>query len=282
VTPVEASPRQCSRRQRSSIAHSLVWKRPLALSMSEFAGGQTPMMSRASTFMMSEQQSGLMSGQLSPAVAERQQPQSGQQTPVDGVGSGSVGSRPGSLSRNSLLFASLLPSGPEQSTSLVDGPRGQVVDQRTPRRRKMSEQMLELSAAIIKREAGVKPELPKLTLARFALEEEEDDAPASFVKDGRCKVCSGVASPRAWGNVRCHGCSAVDTISFRDHPLRGLLLDWHPDIRPAFPGAPASPQASSSPRKHLITPPPLPCGNNLRGQAPEESHKQKTPHRVRG
>eukprot|EP00931_Biecheleriopsis_adriatica_P038852 TRINITY_DN22220_c0_g1_i1.p1 TRINITY_DN22220_c0_g1~~TRINITY_DN22220_c0_g1_i1.p1 ORF type:complete len:980 (+),score=172.72 TRINITY_DN22220_c0_g1_i1:93-3032(+) len=49
------------------------------------------------------------------------------------------------------------------------------------------------------------------------------------VVDGTCRLCgnSGI-SMSDWGNIRCHGCSKLDTLSLKHHPLAPLVVGRPP------------------------------------------------------
>lgn len=80
------------------------------------------------------------------------------------------------------------------------------------------------------------------------------------VNDGFCQLCGYTVSQITWGNPTCRGCSVVDVRCFRTHPLRGLLLDWHPSIKPA----PAHALMPTKLERAMLTPPPMSRNDKLR------------------
>lgn len=105
---------------------------------------------------------------------------------------------------------------------------------------------------------GVRASVPPLHETPNAASNQSDFC----VVDGVCQVCQGAVGDEGWGSPHCHGCSVVDTMPFRSHLLRALLLDYHPDVKPAKP--PVGKALRSVDRSQL-TPPPLPTSSeNLR------------------
>lgn len=76
---------------------------------------------------------------------------------------------------------------------------------------------------------------------------------APCVADQACRCCKETAGPSSWGNPRCLGCSSVDVVPFKCHPLSGLLIDQAPDFR--FEVLLAEP--ISKVLRCTLTPPPL-------------------------
>lgn len=81
------------------------------------------------------------------------------------------------------------------------------------------------------------------------------------VTNGRCQLCGNRAGHGIWGNPTCRGCSVVDMQNFWMHPLRTLLVDWHPSVRPKLAQATMPPKVERS----SLTPPPLGRNDRLRG-----------------
>lgn len=87
-----------------------------------------------------------------------------------------------------------------------------------------------------------------------------DEAYPQCVVDGLCQVCGSTGGVPLWGNISCWGCSVVDLINFRTHPIRPLLLDVHPALKPVAPSAAIPPKLERT----ELTPPPLGRNDVLR------------------
>eukprot|EP00435_Cladocopium_sp_Y103_P017121 s2206_g4.t1 len=71
--------------------------------------------------------------------------------------------------------------------------------------------------------ACVKP-VPREVLrqtTKQASEAPQEGVP--YVVDKRCRICRSDVEVASWGNVRCFGCSKVDSLAFRRHPLVSVL-----------------------------------------------------------
>jgi hypothetical protein len=79
------------------------------------------------------------------------------------------------------------------------------------------------------------------------------------IKGGVCTLCNGSAQTGEWGNPRCHGCSIVDRLPFKNHLFRSMLLH---QPRQNLKGWIA--EAPLRTRKHLLTPPPMGRSHALR------------------
>jgi len=75
------------------------------------------------------------------------------------------------------------------------------------------------------------------------------------VVEGICKVCKLPADAnKGWGNLRCYGCSKLDTLSLAQHPLSPLLFDRQADERPE---AVLAPEEAIRARRSSLSPPPF-------------------------
>jgi len=79
------------------------------------------------------------------------------------------------------------------------------------------------------------------------------------IKGGVCTLCNGSAQTGEWGNPRCHGCSIVDRLPFKNHLFRTMLLH---QPRQNLKGWIAETPLRT--RKHLLTPPPMGRSHALR------------------
>lgn len=79
-----------------------------------------------------------------------------------------------------------------------------------------------------------------------------------FVVDQVCRQCQQEVLPSG-GNPKCLGCSWVDAVPFKCHPLAGLLIDRSPDVRLE---AVSVEHVLRAPRSEL-TPPPLCVGDSF-------------------
>lgn len=71
--------------------------------------------------------------------------------------------------------------------------------------------------------ACVKP-VPREVLrqtTRQASEAPQEGVP--YVMEKRCQICKSEVEVASWGNIRCFGCSRVDSLAFRRHPLVSVL-----------------------------------------------------------
>merc|ERR1711972_1244426 len=53
----------------------------------------------------------------------------------------------------------------------------------------------------------------------------EAEAGKPCVLNGVCTICGYLAGKTAWGNPKCRGCSVVDSLDFKHHPFRALLVE---------------------------------------------------------
>lgn len=86
------------------------------------------------------------------------------------------------------------------------------------------------------------------------------EAAVPLVADGTCRLCQLPAGPQQWGNPRCRGCSIVDRLALRQHPLSALLVGRPMGALPDRKRAQWPPQLERS----GLTPPPVLSSNALR------------------
>mmetsp|Transcript_75699 Transcript_75699/g.133665 ORF Transcript_75699/g.133665 Transcript_75699/m.133665 type:complete len:949 (-) Transcript_75699:88-2934(-) len=98
-----------------------------------------------------------------------------------------------------------------------------------------------------------------------------------FVENGTCKVCQLAVDADGWGNLRCYGCSRLDSLALARHPLSPLLFDRQLDEKPE---ALAAPTAATRARRRSLSPPPVRGSDSFTEKIEENRREESLPRLV--